>query len=112
VLFGDGVLRSELSRRVEAAHLSANFVLAGFREDLDRFVPALDLLVLPSFTEGLPNVVLEALAAAIPVVGTAVGGTPEILEDGKCGYLVPPGEPQALADRIHLLLGCPEKRRA
>jgi len=112
VLFGEGVLRGELSRRIEAAHLSANFVLAGFRDDLDRFVPVLDLLVLPSFTEGLPNVVLEALAAAIPVVATAVGGTPEVIEDGKCGYMVPAGEPRALAARMHQLLVCPEKRRA
>ena len=54
----------------------------GFRADLDRFLPHLDLLVLPSYTEGLPNVVLEAFAAGVPVVATAVGGTPEVVEDG------------------------------
>jgi glycosyltransferase involved in cell wall biosynthesis len=110
VLFGEGTLRSELSRRIAAAGLTGNFILAGFRSDLDRFVPLLDLLVLPSFTEGMPNVVLEALAAAVPVVATAVGGTPEVIEDGKCGFLVPPGNAKALATAIQSALLSEERR--
>jgi len=112
VLFGEGLLREELSHRIEVGNLGGKFVLAGFRDDLDRLVPCLDLLVLPSFTEGLPNVVLEALAAAVPVVASAVGGTPEIIEDGKCGYLVPAGDARALADRTQQLLRSEEQRRA
>jgi glycosyltransferase involved in cell wall biosynthesis len=99
VLFGDGPRRDRILRRVEAAGLDGTFVLAGFRDDLDCYVPHLDLFVLPSFTEGLPNVVLEACAAGVPVVATAVGGTPEILRGGA-GLLVAPGDADALAGAI------------
>jgi glycosyltransferase involved in cell wall biosynthesis len=112
VLFGEGPLRAELCRRVAAANLANQFVLAGFRRDLDQFLPFLDLLVLPSFTEGLPNVVLEALAAAVPVVASAVGGTPEVILDGKCGYLVKAGDAKGLAGRMDLLLRSKEQRQA
>jgi glycosyltransferase involved in cell wall biosynthesis len=111
ILFGEGPCRAQLVQHVNAAGLKARFVLSGFRADLDRFVPHLDLLVLPSHTEGLPNVVLEACAAAVPVVATAVGGTPEVIEDGVSGYLVRPGDPEALAGRIRDLLASEELRR-
>ncbi len=104
VLFGDGPLRESLARQIEAKGLEGKFILAGFRSDLDQFLPHLDLMVLPSFSEGLPNVALEALAAGVPVVATAVGGTPEVVEDGLTGYLVPPGDPAALAERMILVL--------
>lgn len=111
VQFGDGPLREKLARQIAQAGLMGTFVLQGHRRDLDRFYPYLDLLVLPSFTEGLPNVVLEALAARVPVVATAVGGTPELVEHGVNGYLVPPGEPGVLADRIEAALTSRERRR-
>lgn len=104
VLFGDGPLRPALAERIAARGLAGRFVLAGFRDDLDNCLPHLDLFVLPSFTEGLPNVALEACAAGVPVVATAVGGTPEVIEDGKTGYLVAPGDAAALAARIGDLL--------
>lgn len=100
ILFGDGFLRDDLMRRIEREGLTHNFVLPGFCADLDRFLSFVDLLVLPSYTEGLPNVVLEACAAGVPVVATAVGGTPEVVQDGVNGYLVPSGEPAMLARRI------------
>jgi glycosyltransferase involved in cell wall biosynthesis len=86
-------------------------VLAGFCDDLDQFLPHWDLAVLPSFTEGLPNVVLEAYAAGVPVVATAVGGTPEAVDDGVDGHLVPPGDPSALAERILEMLALDEGRK-
>jgi glycosyltransferase involved in cell wall biosynthesis len=104
VHFGDGPLRDVLATRIAALGLENRFILAGFREDLDRFMPHWDLAVLPSFTEGLPNVVLEAYAAGVPVVATAVGGTPEAVADRIDGFLVPPGDPAALAERIHAVL--------
>jgi glycosyltransferase involved in cell wall biosynthesis len=100
VLFGEGPERSRIARTIESAGLKDDFVLAGLRHDLDRFYPFFDLFVLPSFTEGLPNVVLEAFAARVPVVATAVGGTPEVVQAGVNGYLVPPGDPNTLAGRI------------
>jgi glycosyltransferase involved in cell wall biosynthesis len=100
LLFGEGPCKAELVKQINAAGLSRFFVMSGFRADLDRFIPFLDLLVLPSYTEGLPNVVLEAFASSVPVVATAVGGTPELVEDKVSGYLVPPGDADALAGRI------------
>jgi glycosyltransferase involved in cell wall biosynthesis len=111
VLFGHGALRPMLQQQVAMLGLGGAVVLAGFRNDLDRFLPHLDLFVLPSYTEGLPNVVLEACAAGVPVVATEVGGTPEVIEDGSSGLLVPPGDPDALANRILEALECEERLR-
>jgi glycosyltransferase involved in cell wall biosynthesis len=104
VLFGEGPERGALQQQINAAGLGQAFVLAGFRADLDRFLPHFDLLVLPSYTEGLPNVVLEAFGAGVPVVATAVGGTPEVIEDGESGFLVPPGDAGTMAERIDMSL--------
>jgi glycosyltransferase involved in cell wall biosynthesis len=111
VLFGEGACRESLQQQIKAAGLSSAFVLGGFRPDLDRFLPHFDLFVLPSHTEGLPNVVLEACAAGVPVVATAVGGTPEVIEDGVTGHLVPAGNPEMLAYRIETLLANAAERR-
>jgi glycosyltransferase involved in cell wall biosynthesis len=100
VIFGDGPLRAALAQRIAERGLQERFVLAGFRSDLQRFLPVLDLAVLSSLTEGLPVILLEALAAGVPAVSTAVGGTPEVIDDGVHGYLVPPGDAEALASRI------------
>jgi glycosyltransferase involved in cell wall biosynthesis len=111
VLFGSGPCRAALTEQIREAGLTGSVVLAGFRTDLDRFLPHLDLFVLPSFTEGMPNVILEAFAAAVPVVATAVGGTPELVEDEQTGFLVPPGDATALASRILDALVSPERMR-
>jgi glycosyltransferase involved in cell wall biosynthesis len=100
VLFGDGPLRQSLEARVRANGLEGRFVLAGFRNDLDKYLPGLDLAVSSSHTEGLPVAVLEAQAAGLPVVATAVGGTPEVIQEAQTGLLVAPGDPSALAGRI------------
>jgi glycosyltransferase involved in cell wall biosynthesis len=100
VLFGNGRLRPALSRQIAERGIENTFRLAGFRSDLDKFLPHFDLTVLPSYTEGLPNIVLESFAAGVPVVATAVGGTPELVEHGGNGYLVQPRQPGHLADGI------------
>jgi glycosyltransferase involved in cell wall biosynthesis len=100
VLFGDGPLRGALEQQIARLGLRERFVLAGFRSDVGKYLPHLDLAVLSSLTEGLPVILLEAFAAGVPMVATAVGGIPEVLEDGRSGYLVPPGDRAALARRI------------
>jgi len=109
--FGDGPLRATIQSRIDELGLEGRFILAGLRDDLDRFLPHWDLCVLPSFTEGLPTVVLESYAAGVPVVATAVGGTPEAVADGIDGYLVPPGDPVRLARRILDTLSADDQRR-
>jgi glycosyltransferase involved in cell wall biosynthesis len=112
VHFGEGKLRALLQRRIKELGLEGRFLLAGFRNDLDRLVPALDLVVIPSYTEGLPNVALEAFAAAVPVVGTAVGGVPEVIEHGISGFIVPACDPQTLARGILDALRSEDRRRS
>jgi glycosyltransferase involved in cell wall biosynthesis len=104
VVFGDGAERACLQQQINAAGIGSSFILAGFRADLDRFLPHFDLMVLPSHTEGLPNAVLEAFGAGVPVVATAVGGTPEVIEDGESGFLVPAGDAEKMAERISVSL--------
>jgi glycosyltransferase involved in cell wall biosynthesis len=111
VIFGAGPLRRCLQGQIDAEDLTERVVLAGFRNDVHRYLPFCDLFVLPSFTEGMPNVVLEAMAAGVPVVATAVGGTPELVVDGVTGYLVGPGDADALARRVADVLASSELAR-
>jgi glycosyltransferase involved in cell wall biosynthesis len=110
--FGDGPGREGMTRAIDSAGLNDVFILAGMRNDLDRFYPFFDVLALPSYTEGLPNVVLEAFAARVPVVATSVGGTPEVIEDGESGHLVPPGDAEMLAECILDVLADDDRRLA
>jgi glycosyltransferase involved in cell wall biosynthesis len=110
VLFGDGPRRDAIRQCITQHQLEGYFVLAGFRDDAQCFLPWLDVAVSSSYTEGLPLVVLEAMAAGVPVVATAVGGTPEAVLEGVTGHLVAPGGAAVMADRIVELL-CDEDRR-
>ena len=111
VLIGDGPERRKLEARVRASDLESNVVFTGFRKDVDDLLPSADILVQSSYTEGLPNVVLEACAAGVPVVATDVGGTSEIIEDEVNGFLVPPADPAALAGRVINLARSPLLRQ-
>ncbi len=105
VLAGDGVLRPAVEEAAARAGLGDRFRLLGWRDDPERIVGDLDVLVLTSLHEGLPRVVPEAMAAGRPVVATAVDGTPEAVTDGVTGFLAPPGDVVGLADRVARLLG-------
>jgi glycosyltransferase involved in cell wall biosynthesis len=100
LLFGEGVLRESIEKQIKNLGLEHRFLLMGFRPDIDQFFPNLDLFVQSSYTEGLPNVVLEAFAAGVPVVATDVGGTREIVQHAVNGYLVRAGDSFALSERI------------
>jgi len=97
---GDGPCRQGLEQRARALGIWGRVRFAGFVKDIQNIFQAMDLLVLPSHTEGLPNVVLEAFAFGKPVIATSVGGVPEIVENGQNGVLVPPSEPGVLAEAI------------
>jgi glycosyltransferase involved in cell wall biosynthesis len=97
VLAGDGSLRESLAARVREAGLSDRVHMPGAVDPLGPWLTACDACVLPSLWEGLPLVVLEALARGKPVVASRVGGVPDAIEDGVTGRLVPPGDPDALA---------------
>jgi glycosyltransferase involved in cell wall biosynthesis len=108
VICGEGAERGVLEHAIQSLGLADRVRLVGFRDDLDTLIPFASVVALPSFTEGLPNIALEAGAASVPVVATAVGGNPEVVRDGVTGFLVPPGNPTALAGRLVELLQRPD----
>lgn len=111
LIAGRGELRDSLQAEAEALGVADNVRLLGYRDDVPALLQAFDLFVLPSLSEGLPFSALEAMATGKPVVATRVGGNPEVVLDGCTGYLVPPENSQALADRILFLLCHPEQAR-
>jgi glycosyltransferase involved in cell wall biosynthesis len=104
LLVGDGAERSRLEALTQELGLSNTVLFLGRRKDVPDILACCDLFVLPSWAEGLPNSVLEAMASGLPVVATRVGGTPEIIEDGVNGLLVAPREPHGLALAIMQIL--------
>ncbi|MCC5868994.1 MAG: glycosyltransferase [Gammaproteobacteria bacterium] len=97
LLLGRGPEQARIEAQVEARGWTSRVRLPGFRSDMARILPALDMLVHPALTEGLGVALLEAGACGIPVVAAAAGGIPEVIEDGRTGLLVPPGASEPLA---------------
>ena len=110
VIVGDGPLRGDLEQQITAHGLEQVVRLDHAFGDARPLYPGFDLVVQASDSESLPNAVLEAAAAGLPIVATAVGGTPEILEDGLSGLLVPPRDPAALSAAIEGLAADPAAR--
>ena len=111
VIFGEGFLREPLERQIKDLGLQECVQLPGFTDELDRLLSHFDIFVQSSHTEGLPNVLLEAMAARTAVVATNVGGTPEVVEEGVTGLMVPPGDVKKLADAICQMLADPDGLR-
>lgn len=109
---GDGPLRRVLRRQTCELSLGERVHWLGLRDDVPELLAASDAFVLPSRWEGSPNAVLEALAAAVPVTGTDVGGVRELIEDGRSGFIVPPGDVAALATAMERLMRLPAEARA
>ena len=105
-----GAFQAELERESERLGIRER-VEFGFYEDVPALLDTLDVVALPSWTEGLPLVLLEAMARARPVVATPVGGTPELVTDGETGLLVPPRDPEALAEALRRVLDDPDLAR-
>lgn len=109
VFVGDGPDKRPLQTAAQQLPDANRVLFLGDQQEIPRLLAGVDMLVLPSLWEGLPNVVLEAMAARLPVVATAVGGTPELITHNETGLLVPPQNPEALAEAISQLLDHPEQ---
>lgn len=110
-LVGEGHIRKDLEREIHVLGMQRQISLTGHRDDVPALLAASDVVVLPSLYEGSPLSLLEAMAAAKPVIATEVGGIPEIVVHGKTGILIPPRDPQALAAALVDLLGSTARRR-
>jgi glycosyltransferase involved in cell wall biosynthesis len=111
LVVGDGPLRPDLEHRAAMLGLAGTVTFTGYRSDATRLLAGLDVLVVPSRSDGSPLVVCEAMAAGVPVVASRVGGLPDLVEDGGSGLLVRPGEAEDLARALVSLLLDPEAAR-
>lgn len=103
LIIGEGPQRKELEDLAKKANIGNNVIFAGFQSEIEKWLSAMDIFVLPSLTEGTPMSLLEAMAYGMPVVASAVGGVPQVIDSEKNGILVPPGKPQDIKDAIRLL---------
>ncbi|MGH7207796.1 MAG: glycosyltransferase, partial [Nitrospiraceae bacterium] len=115
VMVGGAPRKRYLQRLLDLAErlsVRDRLILVGYQDDVAPFLGVMDLVALPSRTEGFPITILEAMAASRPIVATSVGGVPEAVRDGRTGILVPPGDPRRLAEAIIGLLDSPGLARA
>ncbi len=111
LLIGDGALRERFERQAREAGITEKVIFLGRRSDVPQILSRCELLVSASLSEGMPNAVLEAMAAGLPVVATAVGGTSEVVDQEQTGLLVPPRDAGALAAAVLRLAKDPDRRR-
>jgi glycosyltransferase involved in cell wall biosynthesis len=112
LIVGHGEMRESWGRLAEELGVGEAVIWAGHRADVDTFLSGCDLFVLPTLADAFPTVLLEAMAASVPAVASAVGGVPEIVEDGVTGLLVPPRDSSALATAVTRILGDAQLRES
>ena len=110
-LVGEGPMRARLERLAASMGISHAVRFLGLRNDVDDQMRRAAVFVRPSYLEGMPLTILEAMASGLPVVATPVGGTPELVRHGETGYLVPVDDPEALAMAVTSLLDDPTRAR-
>jgi glycosyltransferase involved in cell wall biosynthesis len=110
-IVGNGPLGEEVEARAHSGPLAATTLYTGFGGRVEPYLKALDVFVLPSYWEGLPIAIIEAMRLGLPVVGTAGPGTPQAGVECETGYLVPPRDPGALAEALARIAADPEGRR-
>ena len=111
LLVGDGPERERLEQEAKSLHVRDQVVFAGMSSEVEKFLRLMDLYVQPSHFEGVPNAVLEAMAAGLPVLATNVGGVPEIVQHEKTGLIVPPKDQAALSQAMEHLIANEGLRR-
>lgn len=109
VLLGDGAQTPELKELAARNRVTEKVCFAGFQTDVESWLTAMDIFILPSHSEGTPMALLEAMASCVPCIATAVGGIPAIIDSGINGILVSPGKPEEIKDAVRLLVSDREK---
>jgi glycosyltransferase involved in cell wall biosynthesis len=100
MIIGSGPQKPEMESLVQQMSLQNKVVFSGFQKYVEKILPAMDIFVLPSLTEGTPMALLEAMACGVPVVASAVGEIPNIIDSGKNGILIPPANPEKIAEAV------------
>ena len=110
ILIGDGPLMDKIKEFRDANHLQENIILTGWinHNDLPRYLNEFKLLILPSYTEGLPNVILEAMACGTPVITTNVGAIPDIIQDEHTGFIMDDNSEETIRINITRALQHPQ----
>lgn len=110
ILAGDGHLGQNLKKQASELGIEKNIIFLGWRDDVARIISTYDIFVLPSLNEGMGRVLVEAMALGKPIVASGIGGIPDLVTHGRNGFLVPPKNPEQLANYIQILLENKEQR--
>jgi len=109
VILGEGGLRNNLETAARKLGIERMVLMPGYVRDAKHYLPFFSLFAMPSLTEGLPIVLLEAMQSAVPIVASRVGGIPDVLQDGRCGLLIEPGSHEAFSLGIRDVINNPKE---